>query len=220
IENANKVKSVFESFPSLVDYREYSYTSNEFTLGIADRSGLTRLQLVRSQLDEVVSTLQTQATSFPNNLTKVLYPYKDLPAIALVRKNADKLQVLQVSLIDVVNSRSDSIKTAILAPNGGALTSLDDETIFSKLKSQFLDRSINQGVMETDAYGTQSLVGVQISEAQYPLVIAQIGKTDAFAVADNLIEKSYLFAVFLLSLAIIVGILFSRTLTKSLETLF
>src|SRR5690606_13310101 len=116
--------------------------------------------------------------------------------------------------------RSDSIKTAILAPNGGALTSLDDETIFSKLKSQFLDRSINQGVIETDAFGTQSLVGVQISEAQYPLVIAQIGKTDVFAVADNLIEKSYLFAVFLLSLAIIVGILFSRTLTKSLETLF
>src|SRR5690606_27430611 len=52
------------------------------------------------------------------------------------------------------------------------------------------------------------------------IAMATISKDDAFAVAQGLIEKSYLFAIFLLSLAIIIGILFSRSLTKSLEVLF
>lgn len=220
IEDATKVKRVFENFPSLVDYREYSFLRNDFTLGIADPSGLTRLQLERNQLDAIVAKIQAQAASYPDNHSQVLYPHDQKPAVAIVRKNSNKLQILQVSLIDVLSSRSDSIKTVIMAPDGTKLTPFEDETIFSKIKTLFLDRSISQGVIETDAFGVQSLVGIQTSNLQYPLTLAQIGKTDAFAVADNLIEKSYLFAIFLLSLAIIVGILFSRTLTKSLETLF
>lgn len=220
IEDAKRVKNVFESFPSLVDYREYNYATNEFTLGIADPSGLSRIQLERNQLDAVVATMQAQASSYPLNHIEVLYPHIEKPAVAILRKSDSRLQILQVSLIDIVSSRSDSITTVIVAPNGTKLTSFADDEIFIKVKNQFLDRGINQGVFETEAFGAQSLIGIHSSNLQYPIAVAQIGKTEAFAVADNLIEKSYLFAIFLLSLAIIVGILFSRTLTKSLETLF
>lgn len=223
-QDATKVKSVFENFPSLIDYREYSIGENKFTLGIADPAGLSRNNITRDAIDTIALAIIEQAKTIPIEIAQIIYPYKEIPVVALVRMGKNQiLQMVQVGLSDVLNSRADSIQTILLTPNGQSLTPIDNndrESIFEIVKNQFLSSGINQGVKEHRVFDQASLIGVQLANRQYPFVISHIGRSDAFAVADNLIEKSYYFAIFLLSLAIIVGILFSRTLTKSLETLF
>lgn len=221
IEDAASVKNIFERFPSFMDYREYSQKTQQFTLGIADPSALSRNNITKEDLDNKANELVTKAMALPPQMIHLLYPHQDRSIVTLIyRSSDDRIQIAQVGLSDVLNARADAIKTFVLGPSGEQLLTNGSQKLFEFANTRFLQRNIKQGVIEEKIQDEPHLIGVQIAQAQYPISIALISKGNAFAVADNLIEKSYLFAVFLLSIAIIIGILFSRSLTRSLETLF
>ena len=223
INDANRIKSVFESFPALIDYREYSFESTNFTLGIADPAALTRNELEREQVEANITKIVTQIKSLPLSQDHIFYLYSGKPIATIIhRLDEVRTQIIHVGLADILARRSDSIKTTIIGPRGEELqpSLISTEQLFKIAQQDFINKNIKQGVVEKSINAHDTLIGLQQSNSLYPISIASIGKDDAFSVAQNLIEKSYLFAVFLLSLAIIIGILFSRSLTKSLEVLF
>lgn len=221
--DAQKAKNIFESFPAFIDYREFDLKDNKYTTGIADEAGLLRNDINKDNIEAALASVLPQYKLESTDAINIDYLFHSKPILTLYRRNQKKLQIAQLSLSEVLNSRSDSIKSYLISPGSMPLLSIPQEQtdeLFEIIKSKFLKLNLKRGVVEANTSNQLSLIAFQTSQKDYPLTVAVIEKAKAFSVADSLIEKSYIFAVFLLSIAIIIGILFSRTLTKSLETLF
>ncbi len=223
LKNSEDIKNIFESAPSFLDYRVYDIDKKEFTTGILDKLGLVKIGLTKNDIDKTLSNNISTLVVGDHDKVSYNYFFTNKPIITISRKNKNQLQVAQISLTESVLQKSNETKNLIIAPNDLNLTdsSLFSQTdILSELKTKFLNNNFKKGVFESDINGNTSLISFERTNNNYPLAISIIEKSVAFSVADKLVKQSYIYAVFLLSIAIIIGILFSRSLTKSLEVLF
>tara|TARA_R110000868_G_scaffold117600_1_gene312186 strand:- start:5380 stop:7836 length:2457 start_codon:yes stop_codon:yes gene_type:complete len=220
--NAEQARKIFENIPALIDYRVYDTNRKKFVTGIADQTGLLRSDLEKSSIDLKVNQIVNNHGFLEQGL-KILYLFPNKPIVTLVYNRNETVQLAQLSLNEVLGSNEHSIRSYLFAPDSMALTENDAITaqdLYKVIEASFLKVNLKQGVAEAEVDGQTSLVGFKGLNSRYPLSIAVIEKSKAYSVADQLIKNSYIFAVFLLSIAIIIGILFSRSLTRSLEILF
>ncbi len=220
--DAEQSRKIFENIPALIDYRVYDSDRKKFVTGIADQSGLLRSELTKDSIDLKVNQIINNHAFHKQGL-KILYLFPNKPIVTLVYDRNNMIQLAQLSLNEVLASHDNSIRSYLFAPDSMPLTENDATTaqdLYKVVESSFLNVNLKQGVAEAEIDTSISLVGFKGLNSQYPLSITVIEKSKAYSVADQLIKNSYIFAVFLLSIAIIIGILFSRSLTRSLEVLF
>lgn len=221
IEQADISKRIFESYHGFVDYREFDLKDNIFTLGIDDPNTLLQYELNSTEVETKTAQVISQIKAAPENQTIYYYLFENKPLVTLATKKNHKIQIALLALGDALNSKNENIQQVLYSPQGSALNNgARDKSLWQFIDDNFKRRMLHQGVQEQSTGTSSNLVSVQITNNDYPISAAIIDRSQAFAVADNLIKKSYLFAIFLLSLATIIGVLFARTLTRSLEILF
>ena len=220
--DAEQARKIFENIPALIDYRVYDTNLKKFITGIADQTGLLRSDLDKKSIDTKVNQIVNNYAFLQPGL-KILYYFPNKPIVTLVFDRPGKIQIAQLSLNEVLGNSENSIRSYLFAPDSMPLTVNDAATardLFKAVDTSFLQVNLKQGVVEANIDNNTSLVGFKGLNSRYPLSVAVINKGRAYSVADQLIKNSYIFAIFLLSIAIIIGILFSRSLTRSLEILF
>src|SRR5690606_12804315 len=147
----SKIKSVFESFPALIDYRVYSLEQNNFILGIADQAALKRNNLEQEQLEEKILSVIPQIRALPILQDQAFYLYSKNPIVTLIsRIDQNRAQIIHIGLADLLTRRTDSIQTMIIGPKGEELSSqhFSGGNLFEIAQSNFLSKNIKQGVVE------------------------------------------------------------------------
>lgn len=123
-----------------------------------------------------------------------------------------------LALLDMIKGNK-IYSTALYQINGGQLIRFQegDKSIdFSSLLTQ----KSGSGVREIKSGdGEPYLVSYKIIQDLGLAVFSMISKKSAFSVTEFLVKQSLFVAVFILSIAIVIGILFSKGLTSSIERL-
>jgi len=218
LTKSEDIKNIFDSSPSFIDYRIFDLSKNKFTTGILDHTGLSKLSLSRQDIDKAIDQNWGQITSSADKT--FFYFFKNKPVITIVTKLNESIQIAQISLVESLVQKNNEIDNLIMSPGFETLTDQSAPGILKQLKDEYLAKGIKKGVFEANFNDQLSLISFEQENLTNPISISIIKKSAAFSVADKLIKQSYIYAVFLLSLAIIIVILFSRSLTKYLETLF
>lgn len=218
LTKSEDIKNIFDSSPSFIDYRIFDLSKNKFTTGILDNSGLSKLSIVKQDIDRVIDNNWGQITSSENK--NFFYFFKNKPIITIATRVNNSIQIAQISLVESLVQKNNEIDNLIISPSLESLSDDSAPNILKQLQIDYLDKGIKKGVFESIFKEQLSLISFEQINLNSPISISIIKKSAAFSVADKLIKQSYIYAIFLLSLAIIIAILFSRSLTKSLETLF
>jgi sigma-B regulation protein RsbU (phosphoserine phosphatase) len=160
-----------------------------------------------------VNDKQVYAKSFfESNVPHLLLALKD--------QVSSKVYVGRFIIADIQQAFNDNkiYNSYLMGANGEVLfgkQSTDDSFVLEVLSSQ-----IESGVREIEKEGETILVAFQKNPTYLFTTFSEIEKSKAFAAAKFLEQKSLWFGLFVLSIAIIIAILFSRRITQHLNKLY
>lgn len=113
--------------------------------------------------------------------------------------------------------------TYLLTTNGKVFFKLNNVLVNSDLQSIAKDPTIadiQQGVKRFDDHGVAVIRAFSKIPALGLIAITEIPEKKAFLASELLIQKSFYFGILILSVAVIAGILFTKRVTKNVQTLF
>jgi sigma-B regulation protein RsbU (phosphoserine phosphatase) len=151
-----------------------------------------------------------------------------LPGWVMGLSNKDKtiavLTKLKRDSLAEVLSHSGSFKSEVIGLGGEVLLKLQNsvsqhEAIQDGL-TDWLGQKLNQSVRRLEPKGGEAELAALVRVGNYPLfVLSRILESDAYRAARILQEKSALFGGLIFSIVVIVGVLFSRALTRNITLL-
>lgn len=113
--------------------------------------------------------------------------------------------------------------TYILTSNGKTFFKLNNITMPADVKKIVNDQTIvdvEQGVKKFDDNGVNVIRAFSKVSGLGLIAITEIEENKAFMASSLLIQKSFYFGLLILSIAVIVGILFTKRMTRNVHTLF
>jgi phosphoserine phosphatase RsbU/P len=199
---------------------------------------LEQLQLDHDEWSEIVlsrfhSALQSPPLTPDISFSSDSYISSELPFGSIVHYDRDtnKLVIVFFDLASLHTALGQQrvFDLYIQTPNGEVSTlvanhQLAVEIVDSFLQAIFEDHQVsaNQGVraLQDPIHGEEYLVGYLQESSQNLRLLAVIPTNLAFSASRYLVRQSFLVSLLVLSLAVVIGILFSKTLTSQLEELY
>ncbi|MBT5093284.1 MAG: HAMP domain-containing protein, partial [Halobacteriovoraceae bacterium] len=233
-DNAAIVKNIFEANPNIIEFSIYSQLNAELQFALTDQLLFTSNGLKKNHFSELLKKHPIPFGSINESITYIENPSADskVPHLLLAEYSSRLKQYFVArlkldGLMDLLQSNS-TYKTFVLKTDGQPLIHKDiDQLILAPTTAQ--QQFHKQLVLESDLKkvkeyvkqdGSEVLVSYNRNKIFGLLVVSEISKEKALSVATFLIKKSVYFAIFLVSLSIIIGILFSRNITAPVDKLF
>ena len=182
--------------------------------------------------DPVVDQLSSQVRESRIMLVKNLTTPGKIPhfMVSLLNKATGTIFLVRVQIVELTKMifGSNIYKSWVATGSSGVF--LHEQTVRMmpggetpdrKMVDDIISANIDRGVREiTRKNGEKVLIAFA---KMYPLgfcVFSEISHSKAFQVAQYLINKSFYLALLVLSVAIIIGIIFSRSITSHIQKLF
>ncbi len=226
------IRNIFNANPNIIEFSIYDASNRELVFGLRDKNFLKANGL---KDDYFLKLTKEKELPFEEILVKESLLFNpglnlEIPHLVVAEFNKKKNQFFVARLklsnfIDLFNSNS-TYETFVLSQAGEVLIHRqmagknDQPPETSAYYKSFYKESLKKGVKEFDnSKGQRLLVSFEKNEIFNLVVLSEINKAEAFSAADYIVGKSIYFALFLISFAVITGILFSRNLTSHVEKL-
>jgi len=143
-----------------------------------------------------------------------IFSIKELEGIFILRVNTSQLG----KILD----QNNLYKSYALNQSGSVFYGPESETAIDKKQwAGFIASKVDKGTFESKNLNDQSVL---VSYSKVPgfnkYIISEISQAAAFSAAQYLIDKSFYFALLVLSLALITGVFFSRNVTGNINQLY
>ena len=197
--------------------------SNLYSLEITDNNGrrdnfynVGSIESHTISVDEFKEIDSSQDSSFGTFLVKD----KDIFYIKIKKKFNDTVVSASISTrnLEKIAQQFPLYNSYILNLSGEVFWSNqenDENTFFEEIMSKESDEAVSE-VGKNEKY----ILAFKIDRGQNRIFISKIKKKFAYKVNDYLINKSKIFGVVILSLAGLISLMFSRSLTSPLESLY
>ena len=171
-----------------------------------------------------VSGLKT----LPIGTTKIeISPLKNYPSHFSIIKSINQnlkcaIHISYEKLMPLMNETLN-YGTYILTSSGKTFFKLNNINLPADVKKIVSDptiQDIEQGVKKFDDNGVAVIRAFSKVGGLDLIAITEIEENKAFLASSLLIQKSFYFGILILSIAVIVGILFTKRMTKNVQTLF
>ncbi len=181
-------------------------------------------ELVLNESTGVLSVLKTLALGS----TKIdISPVKNYPSHFSIIKSLNQnlkcaIHISYEKLMPLMNETLN-YGTYILTSNGKTFFKLNNIKLPSDVKKIVTDQTVvdvEQGVKKFDDNGIPVIRAFSKVSGMDLIAITEIEESKAFMASSLLIQKSFYFGLLILSIAVIVGILFTKRMTKNVQTLF
>ncbi|HLE09959.1 MAG: hypothetical protein A2504_03080 [Bdellovibrionales bacterium RIFOXYD12_FULL_39_22] len=235
-EQEKMAKSIFEANKNFIEFSIYKRTEvdGEFKLifAVSDEISLSGQGL---PVDYFIKYSQINPIPFLMIEKKRRYvegynPASQFPHLVLATFDAEKneIYVARVKMDDLADliANNKIYEILIIDKSGRLFLKKNLSAEIPQAKALFYNSLVDSvdrkdGVSNyVDENGTTFLVAHNQISGEDLFVFAEISKDRAFLAATTLMNKSLYFGIFLISIAIIIGIIFSRTITSSIEKLF
>ncbi len=226
-KNDKIIEHLFNSLDNVVEFSIYSVTSNvpRQLLGIFDKTYLLGHELP----EDYLSMFQKDVNNFFNDIKvsnikiAVLNNKRNIPILQIIKFKESKKQIWHAAIdiskmIDIF--KKDQIYNISIMYDSGQPFLLENENIEIEELATIANSGITGSKEITLLNGRKLLISSSFIPKYNLAVLAQIDYDKAFLVAKQLIEKSIYFGLLLISLFSIIGIVFSKTITSSIEKLF
>jgi sigma-B regulation protein RsbU (phosphoserine phosphatase) len=207
----NKVKSLVAGF------------SNFYSVNISSISGrednfynVSLIEKMNLSLDEYKEIDQTHSVNMPS----VIIEDRLIKYLKIQYKSGDTSVTANVSTenFSKIAEQFPLYESYVLDDEGKVFWSHSknvDNTFYDEIISQ----SSNSAVFEVAGY-EKYILAFNIDQGNKKIYVSKIKKSHAYKVNDYLIKKSKIFGLVILSLAGLIALLFSRSLTSPLESLY
>ncbi|MCB9027333.1 MAG: HAMP domain-containing protein [Bdellovibrionaceae bacterium] len=144
----------------------------------------------------------------------------------IIEYNQKKQPINQYSLVALIKveklynliAQNSYSSITVLSPSGDALIGNLDEDIHKEIIKNVVQKAVNTSVIKFKHEGMDYL-GAYSKLDNGSLIISNVNSDRAFKAVDLLVYRSVLFASIVVTLAFIVTIFFSKSLTKPIEIL-
>lgn len=232
-KNDGLIKNIFNANPNIIEFSIYDASNRELLFGLRDRNFLKANSLKDDYFLKLTLRTPIPFEVIENKGNFLFNPGVNtvIPHLVVAEFNEKKNQFFVARLklsnfIDLINSNS-TYETFVLSNLGEVL--IHKAMAFQKGSmaqeqgvdyKSFFDDPLNKGVKEVEnSLGEPLLISFEKNQLFNLIILSKINKNKAFSAADYIIGKSIYFALFLISFAVITGILFSRNLTSHVEKL-
>ncbi|MBY0415384.1 MAG: SpoIIE family protein phosphatase [Bdellovibrionales bacterium] len=181
-------------------------------------------ELLLSEVTGVIALLK----NLPLGVMKVeISPVKNFPShFSLIKSlNQNLVCALHISYEKLMPLMNETLNygTYILTENGKSFFKLNNFNLPKDLKKIVSDptiQDVEQGVKKFDDNGVAVIRAFSKVSGFGLIAITEIEENKAFMASSLLIQKSLYFGILILSIAVIVGILFTKRMTRNVQTLF
>ncbi|MFT6068990.1 MAG: sigma-B regulation protein RsbU (phosphoserine phosphatase) [Bacteriovoracaceae bacterium] len=231
--NSELIRNIFNANPNIIEFSIYDGANRELLFGLRDKNYLKANGLGDDYFLNLTKEKELPFEKIQEKKSLLFNPGLNLEiphlVVAEFNQNKNQFYVARLKLsnfIDLFNSNS-TYETFVLSQSGEVLIHRAMAGNKGKLEvspsayyKSFYNESLKKGVKEFDnSKGQRLLVSFEKNDVFDLVVLSEINKEKAFSAADYIIGKSIYFALFLISFAVITGILFSRNLTSHVEKL-
>jgi len=150
------------------------------------------------------------------------FDFKKKPFIELAFSNesGSEVYLLKVDALPITNLfDSSSFESVLLDQNGSFLLAQNPKLASKELASFIGNLQVSQGVFDIKLTEGSFVMGVQKINNLRLVIVSLINEDSAFQVARSLVQKSTAIAVFIISIALIVGVFFSHSITRPVDQL-
>lgn len=180
--------------------------------------------LVLNESTGVLSVLKT----LPLGSTKIdISPVKNYPShFAIIKSLNQNLKcAIHISYEKLMPLMNETLNygTYILTSSGKTFFKLNNIKLPADVKKIVTDQTVvdvEQGVKKFDDSGIPVIRAFSKVSGMDLIAITEIEESKAFMASSLLIQKSFYFGLLILSIAVIVGILFTKRMTRNVQTLF
>ena len=167
-------------------------------------------------------------SNLPMGTTKIeISPVKNYPSHFSILKSLNQnlkcaIHISYEKLMPLMNETLN-YGTYILTSGGKTFFKLNNITLpvdVKKIVSDPTVQDVEQGVKKFEDNGVAVIRAFSKVGGLDLIAITEIEESKAFLASSLLIQKSFYFGILILSIAVIVGILFTRRMTKNVQTLF
>lgn len=180
--------------------------------------------LVLNEENGVLKFLRT----LPAGSTKIdISPVKNFPSHFSILKSLNQnlkcaIHISYEKLMPLMNETLN-YGTYILTTSGKTFFKLNNINLTGDIKKIVSDPTVvdvEQGVKKFDDNGVAVIRAFSKVSGMGLIAITEIEENKAFMASSLLIQKSFYFGLLILSVAVIVGILFTKRMTRNVQTLF
>lgn len=180
--------------------------------------------LVLNEGSGVISVLR----ALPIGATKIeISPVKGFPSHFSILKtlNQNLKCAIHISYEKLMPLMNETLNygTYILTVSGKTFFKLNNINLPKDIKKIVTDPTVTeveQGVKKFDDNGVAVIRAFSKVSGMDLIAITEIEESKAFMASSLLIQKSFYFGLLILSIAVIVGILFTKRMTRNVQTLF
>jgi sigma-B regulation protein RsbU (phosphoserine phosphatase) len=150
------------------------------------------------------------------------FDFKQMPFIelAFASDSGREIYMLKVDAVPITNQfNSTSFESLLLDHNGSFLLAQNPKLATKDLASFIAGQQVAQGVFDVNLPTGKYLMGFHKINNLKVVIVSLINQNSAFQVARSLIQKSTAVAVFIISIALIVGVFFSHSITSPVDEL-
>ena len=219
--SSTEVRSEVLGIECLVNNEKYLSTKNkkkleEFVYGSNE--------MVLNEGSGVINLLR----SLPLGSTKIeVSPVKGFPSHFSILKSLNQnlkcaIHISYEKLMPLMNETLN-YGTYILTSSGNTFLKLNNINLRPDIKKIVADPTIvnvEQGVKKFNDNGVSVIRAFSKISGMGLIAITEIEESKAFMASSLLIQKSFYFGLLILSIAVIAGILFTKRMTKNVQTLF
>jgi sigma-B regulation protein RsbU (phosphoserine phosphatase) len=235
-ENSSEdlLKRIFRSNENLISYTHYLNRQGKYSI---NKSLVNKKEFqFYNAKDNFLTTFGNKyplqfALVTPEQIYIQGYPGAQIPHILIGLKDdiTGDVYTARVLLTELLESfGKNKIYNSFLVNSMGQLVAgkvdetnvRNSDVIQKNYVLEILQNDLDNGVKEITKDGEKFLVAYQKDNNFKTVIVSEIPTSKAFSAAEYLTQKSLWFGLFVLSLAIMFGILYSRSLTKHLEKLF
>ncbi len=221
--------SVFNTLPSFLSYREYKVEKNAITptVDFTNTETPQAFGFLPEHIDEVdkrfpipIKKILLEGISTIPIISPEVIPHFIISSISPDRSELIVARVLANDLIDALK-KNTNYYSYVITTEGRPFLNITRNTITPRLSNlkKVLTEGLS-GVVESKGKGlTTSLISYSPLKDKGLVVISEILKSKAFKATEYLVTKSQYFGIFLMSIAIIIGILFARSVTTDIDKL-
>lgn len=145
---------------------------------------------------------------------------KPFVELAFANDSGREIYLLKVDALPISNQfGSSSFESLLLDQNGTFLLAQNQKLATKDLAGFIANQQVAQGVFDINLPAGKYLMGFQKINNLKLVIVSLINQDSAFQVARSLIQKSTAVAVFIISIALIIGVFFSRSITRPVDDL-
>lgn len=178
-------------------------------------------------LNEGTGALGTLKTLSPGTTKIDISPVKNFPSHFSIIKSLNQnlkcaIHISYEKLMPLMNETLN-YGTYILTSSGKTFFKLNNIKLPTDVKKIVNDPTVadvEQGVKKFDDNGVSVIRAFSKVSGMDLIAITEIEESKAFMASSLLIQKSFYFGLLILSIAVIAGILFTKRMTRNVQTLF